>query len=61
MIKYFFNVGKVMHAKLWTFPRGIVSYVADSFDFWAVLTDILPALKDVILNREAGHVARVSW
>lgn len=39
------------------FPTGIVSYVADSFDFWAVLTDILPALKDVILNREASHVA----
>lgn len=39
------------------FPTGIVSYVADSFDFWAVLTDILPALKDVILAREASHVA----
>ena len=39
------------------FPRGIVSYVADSFDFWAVLTDILPALKDVILSREASNVA----
>ena len=39
------------------FPTGIVSYVADSFDFWAVLTDILPALKDVILYREASHVA----
>ena len=39
------------------FPTGIVSYVADSFDFWAVLTDILPTLKDVILAREASHVA----
>ncbi len=39
------------------FPTGIVSYVADSFDFWAVLTDILPALKNVILAREASHVA----
>ena len=39
------------------FPRGIVSYVADSFDFWAVLTDVLPALKDVILSREASAVA----
>ena len=39
------------------FPTGIVSYVADSFDFWAVLTDILPALKDVILAREASNVA----
>lgn len=39
------------------FPTGIVSYVADSFDFWAVLTDVLPALKDVILSREASAVA----
>lgn len=39
------------------FPTGIVSYVADSFDFWAVLTDILPALKNVILAREASAVA----
>lgn len=39
------------------FPTGIVSYVADSFDFWAVLTQILPSLKDVILAREASAVA----
>lgn len=39
------------------FPTGIVSYVADSFDFWAVLTEILPTLKDVILSREASNVA----
>lgn len=39
------------------FPTGIVSYVADSFDFWSVLTDILPNLKDVILSREAAGVA----
>lgn len=39
------------------YPTGIVSYVADSFDFWSVLTDILPSLKDVILSREASAVA----
>ena len=39
------------------FPTGIVSYVADSFDFWAVLTTILPALKDVIMARETDGVA----
>lgn len=39
------------------FPTGIVSYVADSFDFWAVLTEILPQLKDTIMAREASHVA----
>lgn len=39
------------------FPTGIVSYVADSFDFWAVLTEILPSLREVIMAREASHVA----
>ena len=39
------------------FPTGIVSYVADSFDFWSVLTDILPNLKDVITSREAAGLA----
>jgi nicotinamide phosphoribosyltransferase len=39
------------------FPTGIISYVADSFDFWAVLTDVLPALKDTILARESSAVA----
>lgn len=38
------------------FPTGIVSYVADSFDFWAVLTKILPDLKDVIMARESNGV-----
>lgn len=38
------------------FPTGIVSYVADSFDFWAVLTDVLPALKDVIMARESNGI-----
>lgn len=39
------------------FPTGIISYVADSFDFWSVLTDILPNLKGDILSREAAGLA----
>nr|DAH57101.1 MAG TPA: putative nicotinate phosphoribosyltransferase [Caudoviricetes sp.] len=39
------------------FPTGIVSYVADSFDFWAVITEILPSLKDVITSRGSNGVA----
>lgn len=38
------------------FPTGIVSYVADSFDFWAVLTQILPQLKHVILARQGNGI-----
>lgn len=39
------------------FPAGIISYVADSFDFWSVLTDILPNLKGEILSRQASGLA----
>ena len=39
------------------FPTGIVSYVADSFDFWSVVTEILPNLKEIILSRESNGVA----
>lgn len=34
------------------FPKGIVSYVADTYDFWSVVTKVLPALQDVILGRK---------
>ncbi|MBU9200178.1 nicotinate phosphoribosyltransferase [Burkholderia multivorans] len=34
------------------FPSGIISIVADSFDFWNVVTNIMPALKDVIMARQ---------
>ncbi|UPW35827.1 putative nicotinate phosphoribosyltransferase [Pseudomonas phage EM] len=40
------------------FPTGILSYVADSFDFWAVLEDILPSIKSEILKREGKLVIR---
>lgn len=33
------------------FPSGIISIVADSFDFWNVITVIAPNLKDIILGR----------
>ncbi len=36
------------------FSSGIISYVADSFAFWSVLTDILPAIKPQIMAREAN-------
>jgi nicotinamide phosphoribosyltransferase len=40
------------------FPTGIVSTVADGFDFWAVLTDLLPQLKDKIMARDGKLVIR---
>jgi nicotinamide phosphoribosyltransferase len=40
------------------FPTGIVSYVADSYDYWTFVTKILPRLKDVITARDGKFVVR---
>ena len=40
------------------YPTGFVSYVADSYDYWSVLTRVLPALKDQILARDGKLVIR---
>lgn len=39
-------------------PEGILSVVSDSFDFWAVVDDILPSLKEEITNRDGKLVIR---
>lgn len=38
------------------FPTGILSYVTDSFDFWAMISKGLPYLKDVIMRREGNGI-----
>lgn len=38
------------------FPKGILSYVADSYDFWGVLSRGLPYMKEVILRRESNGI-----
>lgn len=40
------------------FPSGIVSDVADSFDYWSHITVNLPKLKDVIMARDGKYVVR---
>lgn len=40
------------------YPKGIVSIVSDTWDLWAVLTRILPALKDRIMARDGKLVIR---
>jgi len=40
------------------YPTGILSVVSDTWDFWGVLTDHLPALKDKILSRDGKLVIR---
>ena len=34
------------------YPTGIVSVVADGYDYWSVLTNVLPQLKTEIMNRQ---------
>lgn len=38
------------------YPSGVASYVADTYDFWGVLTEIAPACKDAIMNRKPNHL-----
>ncbi|MBL8754344.1 MAG: nicotinate phosphoribosyltransferase [Planctomycetes bacterium] len=40
------------------YPRGIVSVVSDTWDFFRVITDLLPALKREILARDGKLVIR---
>lgn len=39
-------------------PKGFASYVADSYDYWTVLTRILVELKEEIMAREGRLVVR---
>lgn len=41
-----------------TYPSGFVSIVSDTWDFWKVMTEYLPALKDEIMAREGRVVIR---
>lgn len=41
-----------------TYPQGIVSIVCDTWDFWKVITEYLPALKKEIMEREGTVVIR---
>lgn len=41
-----------------TYPEGIVSVVSDTWDYWSVLTELLPQLKDRIMARDGKVVIR---
>lgn len=40
------------------YPKGIVSIVSDTWDFWQVITDFMPRLKSQILARDGKVVIR---
>lgn len=39
-------------------PTGMVSYVADTYDLWSVVTEVLPSLKKEIMNRDGKLIIR---
>ncbi len=40
------------------YPTGIVSVVCDTYDFWRLVTEILPKFKDQIMSRDGKLVIR---
>jgi nicotinamide phosphoribosyltransferase len=40
------------------YPKGVVSIVSDTWDFWKVVTETLPKIKDVVMTREGKMVIR---
>ena len=40
------------------YPEGFVSIVSDTWDFWKVITNFMPRLKDTIMNRNGRVVIR---
>ena len=40
------------------YPTGLFAYVADSYDYYRLITVIIPVLKDIILNREGKLICR---
>lgn len=52
------ELGLFEHLITKVYPEGIVSIVSDTWDLWKVLTEYLPKLKDVVLNRSGKVVVR---
>lgn len=40
------------------FPNGVLSIVSDTYDYWNLITEILPKLKDEIMNRDGRIIIR---
>lgn len=40
------------------YPEGVFSVVSDTWDFWKVMTETLPQLKDIIMKRNGKVVIR---
>ena len=40
------------------YPTGLVSIVSDGYDYWEMLTEVIPSLRDDILSRDGKVVVR---
>lgn len=52
------DIDYVKHLITEVYPTGIVSIVADSFDYWNTITNTARILKDIIMNRDGKVVFR---
>lgn len=39
-------------------PEGMLTYVSDTYDYWGVVSKVLPVIKDVIMNRKGCFSVR---
>jgi nicotinamide phosphoribosyltransferase len=52
------EIGTIRRLITEVYPKGIVSIVCDTWDFWKVITEYLPILKDEIMARDGKVVIR---
>ena len=50
-----FNLGRLLTV---VYPTGLFSYVSDTYDFWRTVELIVPALKNIITNRDGKCILR---
>lgn len=52
------EIGLLKHLLTEVYPSGMFSAVCDTWDFWKVVSEYLPKLKDIIMAREGKLVIR---
>ncbi len=52
------ELDSLLHLMTEVTPEGILSIVSDTWDFWKLVTEYLPQLKDVIMSRNGTTVIR---
>jgi nicotinamide phosphoribosyltransferase len=58
MCSYDSEIETYRHLLTEVYPSGNVSIVSDSYDFWNVVDNVLPQLKNIIMNRKGKTIIR---